>query len=72
MDRNDHIEFIYNKINDLNHTDRKTIGKLLYLNDVKMTEKGCGIQFEFNDITDELLKQIYDFIEAKFNMPYPF
>lgn len=72
MSRTEYTQFIYNHINDLNYTDRKTIGQLLYKNDIKITEKPDGSQFNFDDINNTLLTEIYDFIQSKFKMEYPF
>jgi len=66
-DLNDKIIFITDNINELMLQDRRNILQIIYNSHLrsKLKEKGGGTQIKVQDLTDNIIKKIYDIIIKK-------
>ena len=63
----DKLTFITDNINELVMQDRREILQMLYNSPSrsKLKEKGGGTQIKLNDISEQLIEKIYNFINTK-------
>lgn len=64
--------FVIDNINELVIDDRKKVLQMIYNSPSrnKLKEKGSGTQIKIKDVSDELIKKIYDFVEEKSKEQY--
>lgn len=68
-DKNKYILYICDNINELKLNNRREILQMIMYANIdsdKIIEKGNGTQIKFADISDILLKNIYNYIHNKF------
>lgn len=68
-DKNKYILYICDNINELKLNNRREILQMIMYANIdsdKIIEKGNGTQIKFADISDILLKNIYNYIYNKF------
>jgi hypothetical protein len=69
MNIEEYITYIKQKTPELHITDRKEILRIIIksgLDSDKIQEKGNGTLIKFKDLSSDTIKQIYDFIKARF------
>jgi hypothetical protein len=69
IDINDQVIFITDNINELIIHDRRTILQIIYNSPIrnKLKEKGGGTQIKIDDLTDDIIKKLYELIVCKLN-----
>ncbi len=68
-DKNKYILYICDNINELKLNNRREILQMIMYANIdsdKIIEKGNGTQIKFADISDILLKNIYNYINNKY------
>jgi hypothetical protein len=59
------IEYVIENVNDLQIFDRQTVARMIYKSNSKFKEIGTGLSINENQLSDELICEIYDFIKKK-------
>lgn len=67
IEMNNKITFITDNINELMINDRRNILQIIYNSPLrsKLKEKGGGTQIKIDDLTDDMIINIYDLISDK-------